>query len=296
MGEESAPEPQDLEALYAEVGIVLPNAVMKRFEAVEAFHRSVIRNRREYLRAEATATATRIEARNAELAKLDARRAELMTLLRSAGALEHYTALQSELSKVEALVASLVQKESTAEAIETGSLRLTVDRAELLERLHRDHSEQESAIRRAVVAFRDISKRLYEDEHEGVLAIEPTDDGPRFEAHIPSDKSHGVNKMRIFCFDMTLMLVSIQQGRSPRFLVHDSHLFDGVDERQIGRAFAIGAALAEQHGFQYIVTMNSDDLPSTFPRGFDLERHVLPARLTDATEDGGLFGFRFDLA
>lgn len=45
------------------------------------------------------------------------------------------------------------------------------------------------------------------------------------------------------------------------FLVHDSHLFDAMDERQIANAIEVGARLSQQHGFQYIITMNSDRIP-----------------------------------
>ena len=71
------------------------------------------------------------------------------------------------------------------------------------------------------------------------------------------------------------------------------HLFDGVDERQVARALALGAQIADAEGFQYLVTMNSDVLPSEFPDGFSVESHLLPTTLTDATETGGLFGIRF---
>ena len=91
-----------------------------------------------------------------------------------------------------------------------------------------------------------------------------------------------------------LMLLSLQRGGSPGFLVHDSHLFDGVDERQVGKALAVGAELAEEHGFQYLVTMNTDAVPKEVPAGFKLDDYALDVRLTDASEGGGLFGFRFD--
>jgi uncharacterized protein YydD (DUF2326 family) len=76
--------------------------------------------------------------------------------------------------------------------------------------------------------------------------------------------------------------------------VHDSHLFDGVDERQVGRALAAGAQIAAKCGWQYLVTLNSDTLPKSVPEGFDLAKHILPVQLTDSDEDGGLFGIRFD--
>lgn len=79
----------------------------------------------------------------------------------------------------------------------------------------------------------------------------------------------------------------------PGFLIHDSHLFDGVDGRQIISALKVGAEIAEELGFQYIVTMNEDDAFKETTEDFDLQKHILPNTLTDATEDGGLFGFRF---
>jgi uncharacterized protein YydD (DUF2326 family) len=99
--------------------------------------------------------------------------------------------------------------------------------------------------------------------------------------------------MQIFCFDMMLMKLCSDRGIGPGFLFHDSHLFDGVDERQVAKALQIGAESAEKLGFQYIVTMNEDAVPSEFPGTFDFKQHLISTRLTDATEDGGLFGIRF---
>lgn len=39
--------------------------------------------------------------------------------------------------------------------------------------------------------------------------------------------------------------------------------------------------------------MSEDDAFKENIEGFDLTKHVLPVTLTDATEDGGLFGCRF---
>jgi uncharacterized protein YydD (DUF2326 family) len=97
----------------------------------------------------------------------------------------------------------------------------------------------------------------------------------------------------VFCFDLLVTEISAQRGVGPGFLIHDSHLFDGVDERQIGRSLALADEVARLNGFQYIVTMNSDDLPSTLPEGFSIDEHVLDVRLTDTVDEGRLFGHRF---
>lgn len=292
--EEIPPAPGDIDRLYKEAGVVLPGLVKKRFEDLTVFHDSIVKNRRAYLQSEMEVAKQRIADREVERAKLDSRRAELLTILQSSGALEQFTALQGELTRSEAHVETLKQKYDAAEALESGDLKLKVERAHLVERLRQDYVEQNATIEQAVLTFRDISARLYEEDKAGSLTITPTENGPLFEAHVPGEKSKGVNNMRIFCFDMMLMLLSLARGRSPGFLVHDSHLFDGVDERQVGKALALGAELAKQHNFQYIVTMNTDAIPREVPAGFKLEDYALAVRLTDASEDGGLFGFRFD--
>jgi uncharacterized protein YydD (DUF2326 family) len=99
--------------------------------------------------------------------------------------------------------------------------------------------------------------------------------------------------MQIFCFDMTLAVLWSMRKLGPGFLIHDSHLFDGMDSRQVARAIEIGASQSKQHGFQYIVCINSDQLRSAeFAKGFDPTAYRNPVEITDASETGGIFGIR----
>jgi uncharacterized protein YydD (DUF2326 family) len=101
--------------------------------------------------------------------------------------------------------------------------------------------------------------------------------------------------MQIFCFDMMLATLATRRGLGPGFLIHDSHLFDGVDTRQVAKALQLGADQAEAQGFQYLVTMNSDVFPDEgFREGFDIRAFVNPTVLTDELETGGLFGVHFE--
>jgi uncharacterized protein YydD (DUF2326 family) len=56
--------------------------------------------------------------------------------------------------------------------------------------------------------------------------------------------------------------------------VHDSHLFDGVDERQVAKALQLGANAARELNFQCIVTMNSDAVPQDLPDNFHFDDYV----------------------
>ena len=66
--------------------------------------------------------------------------------------------------------------------------------------------------------------------------------------------------MVTFCFEFTVAVTAYRGGRGPDFLVHDSHLFDGVDARQIAEALRIAREVCTEGGLQYIISMNSGDL------------------------------------
>jgi uncharacterized protein YydD (DUF2326 family) len=289
--EEDAPDFGDVTKLYAEAGVVLPDVVRRRFDEVERFHRTIIENRRAHLNAEIASAEVRMSERDQSVVERDRRRRQIMGILRSGGALEHYTSLREEAGRAEAEVEGLRQRLDTAERIESTRAELDIQRANLTKALRDDIHERSDIIRDAILAFESLSESLY--EKAGSLTISET--GPQFEVHIDGQRSKGITNMQIFCFDLMLTEISLRQGRGPGFLIHDSHLFDGVDERQVAKALQLGAERAEAAGFQYIVTMNSDALPREgFQRGFDVRAHVMDTKLTDATDTGGLFGLRFE--
>ncbi|TIN73699.1 MAG: DUF2326 domain-containing protein [Mesorhizobium sp.] len=293
LNDEAAPDLGDVTKLYAEAGVVLSDMVRRRFDEVERFHRTIIENRRAHLSAEIASAETRIAERDRRTIERDRRRRQIMTVLRSGGALEHYTSLREEAGRAEAEVEGLRQRLETAERIESTKAELDIERANLTKALRDDIHERSDIIREAILAFEALSESLY--EKAGSLTISETGSGPQFDVHIEGQRSKGITNMQIFCFDLMLTEISLRLGRGPGFLLHDSHLFDGVDERQVAKALQLGAERAEAAGFQYIVTMNSDALPKEgFQRGFNVQDHVMDPKLTDATDTGGLFGLRFN--
>ncbi|HEY0512924.1 MAG TPA: ABC-three component system protein [Thermoanaerobaculia bacterium] len=291
MQTEAPPMPTDLTHLYEEAGVVLPDLVRRRYEDVLKFHESVVRNRRSYLQAELAAASERLRSRDIKREQLDRRRSELMGMLKSHGALDQFVALQSEHGRLQAETETLRRRFEAASQLESTSSSLESDRVRLVERLRQEFSERSAVLDDAIRAFSNIVEELYGEP--GQLEFHPTHNGPELRIAIQGDRSRGIGNMEIFCFDMMLQRMCARQEIGPGFLVHDSHLFDGVDPRQTGRALVVGARLAEEVGFQYLVTLNSDVL-SELPADFKVEQYLVPQRLTDATEDGGLFGIRFE--
>jgi uncharacterized protein YydD (DUF2326 family) len=291
MKAEAPPAPDDLKRLYEEAGVVLPGTVQRRYDDVLKFHDSVIKNRRSYLQTECTNATQRVSDREAKRRELDRRRGELMSMLKSHGALDEFIALQTENGRLSAEVEVLRRRHDAAKQLESTSSSLESERVRLQERLRQEFSDRSEAIDLAIRAFNSVVEELYGEP--GQLEFHATHNGPDVRISIQGDRSRGIGNMEIFCFDMMIQRMCAKQNIGPGFLVHDSHLFDGVDPRQTGRALAVGAKLAEEIGFQYIVTMNSDAL-AELPANFRLERYALAQRLTDETESGGLFGMRFE--
>ena len=282
----------DVLNLYSEAGVILPDLVKRRINEVVAFHSSIIQNRKEYLKSEIINAEQKVMQRTDTISQKEKRKSELLSILMSHGAIDQYVKLQSELSRLEAEKEFLRQKLLSAEHLEGEQAELDIERRQLLIRLQQDFREQSEKTSDAIIAFESISKSLYETA--GNLKISETMNGPQFDIYIQGQKSTGINKMQIFCFDMMLMILCTENKIGPGFLVHDSHLFDGVDSRQIAKALQKGINLSREYGFQYIVTMNDDDLPREYLSDLNIDGFINPVELTDATENGGLFGFRFD--
>ncbi|WP_169775403.1 ABC-three component system protein [Streptomonospora alba] len=281
-----------LRDVYDNVGITLPGSVIRRFEQVTEFHRSVVNNRRRYLDSERASLAAEIDADRMRLAELDRRRGELMRLLESGGALETYNQLQQELGAISGRISELQERRAVVDRWENSNRHLQLRSAELEMQVSNDLTDRASQIERIADTFASFAYALYGSRRPSSLAIEPSKSGYTFSPFIGGDASEGVRSMAMFCFDLTMAVTAKRNGRGPDFLVHDSHLYDGVEGRQLANALKVASEAADNEGLQYIVCLNSDDLQKAFDEGFDVSYHEA-ARMTDKYDNGGLFGIRF---
>ena len=289
---EAPPSVEDVERLYAEATIVLSDQVLRRIAEVRDFHSSVLRNRRAYLQGEIDAAEVRIKKREVKKTEHEARRREILSILQSGGALEQHSKLQTELGRLDHEVRRLRDLAGKAADYKRREGELKIQREQLRLQLRTELDERAETVQEAILTYESVSSALYGEA--GKLTIDDSSNGPKLGFPIQGEKSKGINSMRIFCFDMMLIRLLSRRGLGPGFLVHDSHLFDGVDERQVATALAIGATTVDTAGWQYIVTLNSDEIPeeSLFLEGFDVQKHINPVRLTD-DPGGGLFGKEF---
>ncbi|MBM4035155.1 MAG: DUF2326 domain-containing protein [Planctomycetes bacterium] len=289
--EEHPPSQDDVARVYEEAGVVFSSALRRRLEDVLAFHTTLLSNRRSFLAREIERLLHAIQSREEAIREKSDRRAEHMGILRTHGALEEHSRLQSRATATEAELRDVTARIDNLHRFNEGASSLRMEKEALYQRADADYRERAEARRRAIELFNANSQALH--SLTGTLVIDVTQTGFRFDVRIERSRSHGVGSMKIFCYD--LMLAELWAGReaTPGILVHDSTIFDGVDERQIAHALELAAAKSAAGGFQYLCALNSDRVPwSEFSSGFSLDPYVR-LRLTDATTDGGLLGIRF---
>ncbi|WP_030018967.1 ABC-three component system protein [Streptomyces monomycini] len=291
--EANEPDTAYVDAIYQELGVVLPDRVHRSFEVVRGFHASIVRNRRRYLADEIEETQARLTAREHERARLGEELTETLSALRDGGALDGLTALQQLLAQKQAALEALRKQHETAQYMEASQREIAAQRVELQEELELDLEERGEQTREATWLFARFARRLYGQDRQAYLTIRAGTSSLEISAHVDSQGSVGINKMVIFCLDLTAAVIAHRHDRGPDFLVHDSHLFDGVDDRQVTEALILASEVTEQEGLQYIVTFNSDKLERARLGGFDPSPYLIEPRLTDAYDEGGLFGFRF---
>ena len=287
------PDTSYLYDVYADLGVALGDAVRQRFEDVQEFHRTVIQNRQSYLADEIAAIEQRLSTRQAERDTLGDQQAQILQTLNDGGALDALTAMQELLSRERATLAALRFRFDAAQSLEASRAEIAADRNALEAEMRTDIRERERMISDITILFLKYAQRLYGDGRTAYLEFDPTSTQLKIVPHIDSQDSRGIGNMVIFCFDLTISVIAHRAGRGPDFLVHDSHLFDGVDERQVARAMQLAREVTQTEGIQYIATMNSDDLSKAIDRGFDPAGSVIPPELNDQYEDGGVFGFAF---
>ncbi|GAB4383790.1 MAG: DUF2326 domain-containing protein [Elainellaceae cyanobacterium] len=288
--EEHEPSLENVVKLYEDAGVELPGLVCRRLEEVETFHQQLIENRREFLSSEIVRLKRFISERERLIREKTAQRASRLQILQTHGALEEYTRLQGLYLETLADLNEINQRIEELRKVEEGKSALRIEKELLTQRARRDYEERHTQVERAIALFNANSQALY--NAPGTLVINVGSSGFQFKVDIERDRSEGIGKMKIFCYDLMLAQLWTQRNPSPCVLIHDSTIFDGVDERQVALALELAAKESERLGFKYICALNSDMIPwSQFSPDFDFNSFIR-LRLTD-NEGGNLLGVDF---
>jgi uncharacterized protein YydD (DUF2326 family) len=279
--------------VYAEAGMNFSEKVSQSIESVHLFHKAILSNRKAYLAGEIERLSISIEKKSSEIQSVTDERAKIMGVLQSHGALEEYSRLNERLASYEGELKLITEKIQNLKAFDERRRDLDTQKRDLVRVAKQAKEERNQYIEAAVTFFNESARELYASG--GTLAVGVGDSGYSFKIDIRSSRSQGVGYMKVFCYDLTFTQIQARFS-TPSFLVHDSTVFDGVDERQFARALEYVARKSTESGFQYICMLNSDVVPvSEFSDAFkEVFNDSIRINLTDGSPAGSLLGVRFE--
>jgi len=289
---ETASPVEDLRELYEECEAVFSEASRRTLEEAREFHSSVVANRRDFLSSEIDQLETVLFDNDQLIKELSEERARSLEVLVTHGALSEMTKLQERNTKISSDLAQVQAQIDELRNVTAKKRKNKIKRENALKLLERDHEDRRAKWEEAIRLFTDNSQHLY--DVPGKLVIDVEENGYSFGVEIGRSGSEGIDKMKIFCFDLALLQLRLKKLSQIDFLIHDTLMYDAVDPRQRARALERAEDVTRAGNGQYICTINSDMVPfSDFSEEFEFQNFVR-LTLNDASPAGSLLGVRFE--
>ena len=286
---------KELEDFYKSINLYLSDSLKHKMQEIIDFHTNLIKNRNNYLAQEIKRLEAHQKLLREKLEQLDIKRASIMRLLETHGALSEYNQLIQRLDEDKSEREFIKKFMGMYEDI----ANYNKEKDEITDRIKENNSNSEeevnkrgeAIIKNLILTFKDIYDSIL--DVKGILVVGIKEkykvDDQVFELKIEGerDNSLGIKKSRIFVYDLSILLHNIfLKRRFPRFLIHDG-IFHGVEAKQEVNALNYVNQKSEKETFQYITTINSCD----FREGFDYKSHMILK--IDDSEKGCLMGFKF---
>lgn len=249
-----------LKSVYGELTANFKPESLKSLDDLSSFHQRLLENRIARLTREKLRLIDKLETIEQSLKP---QQVELNRYLRTLGqsrALDQYTAIVNQIGDLTAQAQKLrdyqnIEREySDKEASLDGQLSTEVIKTNVYLEDTKEFREKNFEV------FKDYVARFYPSAVAGISLHnnERNNNKKRFDfdVHIENDSSDGINEVRIFCYDMTLL--TLRQGHKIDFIFHDSRLFANMDVRQRAVLFRLVNDVASRMGIQYIASLNPD--------------------------------------
>ena len=248
--------------MYESATVEIPDMVKKSLSEVENFHKNLIHSRNTRLKSELKSNQDSLQKKIEILEKLGSQMDQLLVYLDTHGALEEYSALNQQLIDLQVRLNHIQEYQNMLRAFQKKLNE--IKNQFLLEDKNTETYliEAEAHLKTLRQKYYEMTKLFYQKKRSGLIIENNIGENQlRFnlEARIEDDSSDGVNEVKIFCFDMLLLL---QKMSNFEFIIHDSRLLANMDPRQRATLYRVAYDNCKDNGLQYITTINEDALNS----------------------------------
>ncbi len=286
--------------LYQQAKIEIPEMIKQRVEEVLIFHQSLLSKRKERLFGELKTNREKLGTMNDDIEKKGNKLDELLGYLNTHGALDEYVSINKKLGDIKLKRKRLEEHQNIIKTYKKKLREIQADYAIENQQAEEYLDSIQELLENIMTTFRELSKSFYDKSGGIKITNNDGENTLRFNitAKIQDDSSDGVNEVKIFCFDMTLLL--LQLNHKVKFIFHDSRLYSNMDPRQRYTLFKIAYNKSKENDLQYIASVNEDTVES-FREIMSVEEYQeiiednVILILTDESEKSKLLGIQVDM-
>ncbi|WP_065615189.1 DUF2326 domain-containing protein [Pseudomonas moraviensis] len=286
--------------VYGELLLAFKPEVLKSLSEVEKFHNDVITNRYSRLIQEKNSFESQLRSLEVDIKEKNSEVDKKLIYLSDKRALDQYASVSAQLSDIKAKHQKLIDYQQLLHRSREEAAEVKVDLAaeNLKTNLYLDDTSLEREEKLSMFSW--LAKKFYPDVPAGITINNNSGDNKiryDFDVRIEADGSDGINAVKLFCYDLTVILLRI--NHEMRLVWHDSRLFSDIDPRQRAILFKTAALLSKEYGFQYIATVNEDQIDGMLSELDEDQKRMLKEsvvlRLNDDGPEGKLLGVQVDM-
>lgn len=293
----------DVTNIYNEAQIYFSENLAKTLEETQKFYKDLLKNRKKKLLEHKEKLEYQIDKELEKAESMENLLNEKIKYLGDHKALDTFVAVNDKLAALKIQHESLDNYASLQKMLDKELLNLESNRIAVIEEATEYLESINKEIAELTLYFRELAKHFYPDATSG-LSIDINAGKNKtlynIEAKIESDSSDGINNVKIFCYDIMLLVKGY--NHNVNFIFHDSRLYDGVDERQKKDMFEIikEQFIDEVIDKQYIATLNQNQLEE-IRKHLPIEDYIkifednIVLTLTDEDDTKKLLGIKVDI-
>ncbi|MCK4829407.1 DUF2326 domain-containing protein [bacterium] len=292
--------PARIYAIYKEAETTLPDLIKHKIEQVSEFNAKLVQVRSKKLAQEKTRLNNRLERLLKRITEVNDQRDHLLQYLGTRGALDEYTALSNQLGAMKAEVQKIKDYQQLLRGYRDEKIKAQMKSKQNDVATNQYLEDVRTTTESNMDAFTNFSGEFYEEKPGGLTVTSNQGDNQiRFDidARIQDDAADGINEVKIFCFDMTVL--TQKHNHLMDFVFHDSRLFSDMDPRQKAIALALALEVSKQPNYQYIATVNQDLLESSRSQwSSEINQAIdksIVLKLTDEGPESKLLGIQVDM-
>lgn len=284
----------DIQKIYDESKLVFHSDVEKKLIDLEKFYQDLTINRTKRLQSQKHEIISELKELEAQFTNLKEELDSHMKFLNAHQALDVFTKMSSRLAEFQQNREKLQGYEKLQHDYEQKKTSLKKEMILQSEETSTYLDQVKNDINEIMEDFRMLVKRFYPNALAGIT-VRNNDNKNQIrydiEAKIQSDSSDGINSVKLFCYDLTLLTHGSNHFMD--FMFHDSRLFSDIDEVHCNVLFEIVKTKFTDK--QYIASINQNQLNALSP---DMQKFVndhLVRELTDDSDGGKLLGITVEL-